>query len=76
MLSVVAQQVLAITNAKRIGASHFTFPGDPTQVSLNISVGYFITMNPGYAGRQALPENLKVGNRNFTRQIHGFTITI
>lgn len=60
VLSVVAQQVLAITNAKRAHASSFTFPGDGQEIILNSNVGYFITMNPGYQGRQELPENLKV----------------
>ncbi|DBA03213.1 TPA: hypothetical protein N0F65_003933 [Lagenidium giganteum] len=59
VLSVVAQQVLAITNAKRLHSVSFSFPGDPQAISLNQDVAYFITMNPGYQGRQELPENLK-----------------
>ena len=63
VLSVVAQQVLAITNAKRTNLSSFPFPGDSSNsdnIELNSVVGYFITMNPGYQGRQELPENLKI----------------
>jgi dynein heavy chain, axonemal len=60
VLSVVAQQVLAIQNAKKGNLKSFSFPGESNPITLNASCGFFITMNPGYAGRQELPENLKV----------------
>ena len=69
VLSVVAQQVLAITNARRTQASEFTFPGDTKSINIKLSVGYFITMNPGYAGRQELPENLKALFRGVTMMV-------
>ena len=55
MLSVVAQQVLSVLNAKKSGTTVFQFPGDTQDVTLIAACGFFITMNPGYAGRQELP---------------------
>jgi dynein heavy chain len=60
VLSVVAMQVESICAAKRQAVKSFMFPGEAAPIKLVPSVGYFITMNPGYAGRQELPENLKV----------------
>jgi dynein heavy chain len=66
VLSVVAMQVETINAAKKQNAKTFMFPGEPLPIKLVPAVGYFITMNPGYAGRQALPENLKVLFRGVT----------
>jgi dynein heavy chain, axonemal len=59
-LSVVAAQIESITQAKKQGLKRFMFPNEAQPIGLIQSCGYFITMNPGYAGRQELPENLKV----------------
>ena len=68
-LSVVAAQVESITTGKKTKAKTFTFPGVDRPVPLVPHCGYFITMNPGYAGRQELPENLKVLFRGVTMMV-------
>ncbi|CAG6015638.1 unnamed protein product [Menidia menidia] len=57
VLSVVAVQVKAIQDALRSKKKRFLFLDH--DIALKNSVGIFITMNPGYAGRAELPENLK-----------------
>ncbi|CAM4719453.1 unnamed protein product [Caretta caretta] len=57
VLSVVAQQILSILSALAANMTSFIFEGH--KIKLVWSCGIFITMNPGYAGRTELPDNLK-----------------
>jgi dynein heavy chain len=57
VLSVIAQQMLTIQSAVRARLVEFEF--NDKIMPLNLRFGVFITMNPGYAGRTELPDNLK-----------------
>ncbi|CAN0120098.1 unnamed protein product [Ectocarpus sp. 6 AP-2014] len=57
VISVVAVQVLSILNALSAHKESLMFMGN--MIKCNPNCGIFITMNPGYAGRTELPDNLK-----------------
>ena len=62
VLSVVSTQVKICLDAiKRLktNPANNMFVFDDDSIQMKVTSGYFITMNPGYAGRTELPENLK-----------------
>ena len=72
VLSVVATQISTLMQAIKEQRRRFTFLG--ADIRLIATCGVFVTMNPGYAGRSELPDNLKAIVRPVSMMVPDFAL--
>jgi dynein heavy chain len=72
VLSVVAQQLMTVRHALLADSEQFQFMDQ--RIPLKKTFGVMVTMNPGYAGRTELPDNLKVLFRPVSMMIPDYAL--
>ena len=72
VLSVVAQQLQQLFDAKARNLEEIVF--EESNIRMKATFCAFITMNPGYAGRSELPDNLKALFRPVAMMVPDYTL--